>query len=72
MFVSSDPIAVYERYRQFYVKFGGENVMNIAKEVHEEFFNFDGFNSFVEPKVVKKREKKEVVEDTKTETETEI
>ena len=65
MFVSSDPIAVYERYRQFYVKFGGENVMNIAKEVHEEFFNFADFNSFVEPKVVKKREKKEVVDETK-------
>ena len=42
--------------------------MNIAKEVHEEFFNFDGFNSFVEPKVVKKREKKEVVAETNEET----
>ena len=42
--------------------------MNIAKEVHEEFFNFDGFNSFVEPKVVKKREKKEVVDETNEET----
>ena len=59
MFESANPISVYEKYRQFYVKFGGENVMNIAKEVHDEFFDFNGFNSFVEPKEVKPRKKKE-------------
>ena len=59
MFESANPISVYEKYRQFYVKFGGENVMNIAKEVHDEFFDFNGFNSFVEPKEVKTRKKKE-------------
>jgi hypothetical protein len=31
---------VYERYRSYYTKFGGENVMNIAKDVAEEFFDF--------------------------------
>ena len=69
MFHATDPIAVYERYRQFYVKYGGENVMNMAKEVATEFFDFTEFDK-PEPKVVKKREKKETkIEETKTETE---
>ena len=41
MFNSPDPIQVYERYRQFYTRFGGENVNNIAKEVTAEFFDFN-------------------------------
>lgn len=40
MFNSPDPTMVYERYRSYYTKFGGENVMNIAKDVAEEFFDF--------------------------------
>ena len=36
---------MYERYRQFYVKYGGENVMNIAKEVATEFFDYTVFDS---------------------------
>ena len=40
MFNSPDPTTVYERYRSYYTKFGGENVMNIAKDVAEEFFDF--------------------------------
>jgi hypothetical protein len=40
MFNSPDPTTVYERYRSYYTKFGGENVMSIAKEVAEEFFDF--------------------------------
>jgi hypothetical protein len=68
MFHSSDPIAVYERYRQFYVKYGGENVMNMAKEVATEFFDFTEFDK-PEPKVVKKRVKKEETTETEnTET----
>jgi hypothetical protein len=70
MFNSPDPIAVYERYRQFYVKYGGENVMNIAKEVHEEFFDFAAFDSFVEPKEKKTRKKAEPKEGADIETET--
>jgi hypothetical protein len=56
MFESSDPIAVYERYRQFYVKFGGENVMNIAQEVSREFFDYTDFDS-VDVKKLKKEQK---------------
>lgn len=56
MFESSDPIAVYERYRQFYVKFGGENVMNIAQEVSREFFDYTEFDS-VDVKKLKKEQK---------------
>ena len=56
MFESSDPIAVYERYRQFYVKFGGENVMNMAKEVATEFFDFTDYDS-VDVKKLKKEQK---------------
>jgi len=56
MFNSSDPIAVYERYRQFYVKYGGENVMNIAQEVSREFFDFTEFDS-VDVKKLKKEQK---------------
>jgi hypothetical protein len=46
MFNSPDPTMVYERYRSYYTKFGGENVMSIAKEVAEEFFDF---TSTIEP-----------------------
>jgi hypothetical protein len=53
MFESSDPITVYEKYRQFYIKYGGENVMNIAKEVSHEYFDFTSFNAS-EPKKGKK------------------
>ena len=56
MFESSDPIAVYERYRQFYVKFGGENVMNIAQDVSREFFDYTDFDS-VDVKKLKKEQK---------------
>ena len=56
MFNSPDPIAVYERYRQFYVKYGGENVMNIAKEVATEFFDYTVFDS-VDMKKLKKEQK---------------
>jgi len=69
MFEATDPISVYEKYRQFYVKFGGENVMNIAKEVHDEFFDFSSFNSFVEPKEVKTRKKKEDKQEEETKQE---
>lgn len=40
MFNSPNPTGVYERYKQYYEKFGGGNVMNIAKDVAEEFFDF--------------------------------
>ena len=40
MFNATDPMQVYEKYRQFYVKYGGENVMNFSKEVASEFFDF--------------------------------
>jgi hypothetical protein len=63
MFHSSDPISVYEKYRQFYVRYGGENIMNLAKEVATEFFDFTEFDK-PEPKVVKKRVKKEEITET--------
>jgi hypothetical protein len=56
MFNSPDPVAVYERYRQFYVKYGGENVMNIAKEVATEFFDYTEFDA-VDMKKLKKEQK---------------
>jgi hypothetical protein len=56
MFNSPDPIAVYERYRQFYVKYGGENVMNIAREVSQEYFDFTEFDA-VDVKKLKKEQK---------------
>ena len=40
MFNCADSIAVYERYRAHYTRFGGENASNIAKEVVENFFDF--------------------------------
>lgn len=39
MFNSPDPTTVYERYRPFYVNYGGENVSNISKEVIGNFFD---------------------------------
>jgi len=56
MFESSDPMMVYEKYRQFYVKYGGENIMNMAKEVATEFFDFTEFDS-VDMKKLKKEQK---------------
>lgn len=63
MFNSPDPIAVYERYRQFYVKYGGENVMNIARETMDSFFDTSVFPTIKELKLEKKvanAEKKEL------------
>lgn len=40
MFESNDPISVYEKYRSYYVKYGGENVTNIDKGVIDNFFDF--------------------------------
>ena len=56
MFNSPDPTVVYERYRQFYVKYGGENVMNMAKEVATEFFDFTAHDN-VDMKKLKKEQK---------------
>lgn len=56
MFESSDPIAVYEKYRQFYVKYGGENILNMAKEVATEFFDFTEYDN-VDLKKLKKEQK---------------
>ena len=57
MFNSPDPIQVYERYRPFYVKFGGENVMNVAREVRNEYFDFDAIQPVDEKKSKKSKNK---------------
>lgn len=41
MFESDDPIVVFEKYRQVYVKFGGETIVNTSKNIQTEFFDFD-------------------------------
>jgi hypothetical protein len=40
MFEAVDPITVYEKYRPYYVKFGGENITNVDKTVIQDFFDF--------------------------------
>jgi hypothetical protein len=54
MFNSPDPTMVYERYRSYYTKFGGENVSNIAKEVVENFFDFTPMSNAQHEKELKK------------------
>ena len=57
MFESADPISVYEKYRPYYVKFGGENVMNIDKNVIDNFFDFMPLSDAEHAKEQKKKEK---------------
>jgi hypothetical protein len=40
MFEVADPMQVYEKYRSYYVNYGGENVANIDKAVIGNFFDF--------------------------------
>jgi hypothetical protein len=40
MFESDDPMQIYEKYRSYYVNYGGENVANIDKAVIGSFFDF--------------------------------
>lgn len=68
MFESTDPIAVYERYRPYYVKFGGENVMNIDKGVIENFFDFMPVSEAEHQKEQKKEQKKKDKEKEKEKT----
>lgn len=56
MFEASDPITVFEKYRPYYVKYGGENAMNVAKEVATEFFDFTDYDN-VDLKKLKKEQK---------------
>ena len=57
MFNCADPTVIYERYRSYYTKFGGENVNNIAKEVVEEFFDFTPISEAEHQKAQKKAKK---------------
>ena len=58
MFISEDPIVVYEQYKQFYLKFGGENVPKVEKQTASEFFDFSSFDqSVVEEKEARKAAK---------------
>ena len=57
MFEAPDPITVYERYRSYYVKYGGENVANIDKAVIEDFFDFMPLSDAEHAKEQKKLEK---------------
>jgi len=58
MFEAADPISVYEKYRPYYVKFGGENVTNIDKVVIDNFFDFAPLSNAAYAKEQKKLEKK--------------
>ena len=57
MFEAADPIAVYEKYRSYYVKYGGENVQNIDKQVIENFFDFVPLSDAAHAKEQKKLSK---------------
>ena len=57
MFEATDPVMVYEKYRSYYVKFGGENVNNIDKGVIENFFDFTPLSDAAHAKEVKKAAK---------------
>jgi len=59
MFEATDPISVYEKYRPYYVKFGGENVMNIDKGVIENFFDFMPLSDAEHAREQKKKEKEQ-------------
>jgi hypothetical protein len=59
MFEATDPISVYEKYRPYYVKYGGENVMNIDKGVIENFFDFMPLSDAEHAKEQKKKEKEQ-------------
>jgi hypothetical protein len=58
MFNAPDPITVFERYRSYYVKFGGENVNNIDKVVIDNFFDFVPLSDAAHAKELKKQSKK--------------
>jgi hypothetical protein len=58
MFESQDPITVYEKYRSYYTKFGGENVSNIDKSIIGNFFDFMPLSDAAHAKEVKAMEKK--------------
>ena len=58
MFNCADPTVIYERYRSYYTKFGGENVNNICKAVVEEFFDFSSVSVAQHEKSLKIAEKK--------------
>jgi len=58
MFSAPDPILVFERYRNYYVKYGGENVMNIDKDVIDNFFDFVPLSDAAHAKELKKQSKK--------------
>jgi len=58
MFTAPDPILVFERYRSYYVKYGGENVMNIDKDVIDNFFDFVPLSDAAHAKELKKQSKK--------------
>ena len=59
MFEATDPISVYEKYRPYYVKYGGENVMNIDKGVIENFFDFMPLSDAEHAREQKKKEKEQ-------------
>lgn len=58
MFNADDPIQVYEKYIQYYQKFGGTNVMNIDKGVIDDFFDFVPLTDAAHAKEQKKLNKK--------------
>ena len=68
MFEANDPVSVYEKYRPYYVKFGGENVMNIDKGVIENFFDFMPLSDAEHAKDQKKKEKELAKEQAKLKT----
>jgi hypothetical protein len=65
MFQSDDPISVYEKYRSYYVNFGGENATNIDKGVIENFFDFMPASNATYIKEQKALEKKKNKENNK-------
>lgn len=52
MFHSEKPMAIYEKYRQYYINYGGDNLNMISKEAVSEYLDFTAHN---EESVRKKR-----------------